>query len=147
MLLGKYFKKLNCQKLSVGTCYKNCRLTMTLPNNDNSLSVQRWTWASTIERMKFVSSNMLEATQNIGSLVAHLVKETACQCRRRGFNPWIGKFPWRRKWQPTPVFLPRKLHGQRSLAGYSPWGCKESDTTEHSCTHTHKDDQRLPTTL
>ena len=112
-------------------------LTMTLPNNDNSLSVQRWTWASTIERMKFVSSNMLEATQNIGSLVAHLVKETACQRRRRGFNPWIGKFPWRRKWQPTPVFLPRKLHGQRSLAGYSPWGHKESDTTEYTHTHTH----------
>ena len=112
-------------------------LTMTLPNNDNSLSVQRWTWASTIERMKFVSSNMLEATQNIGSLVAHLVKETACQCRRRGFNPWIGKFPWRRKWQPTPVFLPKKFHGQRSLAGYSPWGRKESDTTEYTHTHTH----------
>ena len=43
--------------------------------------------------------------------------------------------PWNRKWQPTPVFLPGKFHGQRSLAGYSPWGCKESDTTEHS-THT-----------
>ena len=40
------------------------------------------------------------------------------------------KFPWRRKWQPTPVFLPGKSYGQRSLVGYSPWGCKESDTTE-----------------
>ena len=40
------------------------------------------------------------------------------------------KDPWRRKWQPTPVFLPGEFHGQRSLAGYSPWGCKESDTTE-----------------
>ena len=38
--------------------------------------------------------------------------------------------PWRRKWQPTPVFLPGVVHGQRSLVGYSPWGCKESDTTE-----------------
>ena len=38
--------------------------------------------------------------------------------------------PWRRKWQPTPVFLPRKFHGQRSLVGYSPWGHKESDTTD-----------------
>ena len=47
-------------------------------------------------------------------------KEPACQCRRhkrRGFNPWVGKIPWRRKWQPTPVFLPGKSHGQRSLAG------------------------------
>ena len=43
---------------------------------------------------------------------------------------------WRRKWQPTPVFLPRELHGERSLAGYSPWGCKESDMTEQ-LTHTH----------
>ena len=51
-------------------------------------------------------------------------KESACQCRRCGFNPWVGKMPWRRKWLPTPVFLPEKSHGQRSLAGYSPWGCK-----------------------
>ena len=41
---------------------------------------------------------------------------------RRGFNPWVRKIPWRRKWHPTPVFLPRKPHGQRSLAGYSSWG-------------------------
>ena len=47
-----------------------------------------------------------------------------------GFNPWVGKIPWRRKWEPTPVFLPGEFHGQRSLVGYSPWGCKESDTTE-----------------
>ena len=60
-------------------------------------------------------------------------KEPACQCRRQkrhGFDPWVGKIPWRRAWQPTPVFLPGESHGQRSLAGYSPQGCKESDTTE-----------------
>jgi len=50
------------------------------------------------------------------------------QCRRPGFDSWLGKIPWRRAWQPTPVFLPG--HGQRSLVGYSPWGCKESDTIE-----------------
>ena len=44
--------------------------------------------------------------------------------------PGLGRFPWRRKWQPTPVFLPGELHGQKSLAGYSPWGRKELDTTE-----------------
>ena len=43
------------------------------------------------------------------------------------------KIPWRRKWQPTPVFLPQKSHGQRSLVGYSRWGHKESDMTEHTC--------------
>ena len=57
--------------------------------------------------------------------------------RRPGFDPWVGKIPWRRKWQPTPVLLPGESHGRRSLVGYSPWGCKESDTTErlHSLTH------------
>ena len=61
-------------------------------------------------------------------------KESACQCRRPGFDPWAGKIPWKRKWHSTPVFLPGELHGQRNLVGYSPWGRKESDMTEH----THK---------
>ena len=46
------------------------------------------------------------------------------------FNPWVGKIPWRRKWQPTLVLMPGKFHGWRSLVGYSPWGHKESDTTK-----------------
>ena len=45
--------------------------------------------------------------------------------RRCRFDPWVGKIPWRRKWQPNPVFFPVKSYGQRSLAGYSPWGCKK----------------------
>ena len=57
-------------------------------------------------------------------------KESACQCRRHEFNPWVGKMPWSRKWQPTPVFLPGKSHGQRSLVDYSPPGHGESDTTK-----------------
>ena len=65
-------------------------------------------------------------------------KESAC--KRLGFDPWVGKIPWRRAWQPTPVFLPGESHGQRSLAGwgggYSPWGHKESDMTEHAHIHT-----------
>ena len=52
------------------------------------------------------------------------------QWGRPGFDPWVGKIPWRRKWQPTPVFLPGESHGRRSLVGYSPWGRKESDTTD-----------------
>ena len=47
-----------------------------------------------------------------------------------GFDSWVGKIPWSRKWVPTPVFLPEESHGQRSLVGYSPWGPKESDMTE-----------------
>ena len=56
-------------------------------------------------------------------------KESACQCRTHGFEPWVWKIFWRKKWQPTPVFLYGKSQGQRSLAGYSPWGRKESDMT------------------
>ena len=56
-------------------------------------------------------------------------KESTCQCRRCGFDPRVGKVPWRRKWQSTPIFLPGKSHGQRSLAGYSPWDHEESDMT------------------
>ena len=59
-------------------------------------------------------------------------KQSACQCRRRECDPWVRKIPWRRQWQPTSVFLPKKSRGQRSLAGYSLLGRKESDMTEHS---------------
>ena len=62
-------------------------------------------------------------------------KESACQCRRHGFDPWVRKIPWRREWLPTPVSLPGESHGQRSLAGYSP-GVAESDKTERLSTHT-----------
>ena len=60
-------------------------------------------------------------------------KDPACQCRRhkrRRFGPWVRKIPWRKAWQPTPVFLLGKSYGQRSVAGYSPQHCKKSDTAE-----------------
>ena len=57
-------------------------------------------------------------------------KGSACQGRRLRFDPWVRKIPRRRKWQPTPLFLLGEFHGQRSLAGYSPWGHNESDMTE-----------------
>ena len=69
-------------------------------------------------------------------------KESACNpedgfgSRRPMFDLWGGKIPWRRAWQPTPVFSPGASHGQRSLAGYSPWGRKESDTAE-ATEHAH----------
>ena len=50
--------------------------------------------------------------------------------RRQSFDPWVGKIHWRREWLPTPVLLPEEFHEQRSLVGYSLWGCKELDTTE-----------------
>ena len=74
--------------------------------------------------------------------VAQLIKNppTNTGDKRRRFDPWAGKIPWRRKWQPTLVSLPGKSHEQRSLTGYSPQGCRESDTTgarAHTHTHTH----------
>ena len=67
----------------------------------------------------------------------HSGKEPTCLCgryKRLRFNLWVWKIPWRQNWQPTPVFLPGKLHGQRSLVGYHPWGLKRvrlNCMTEH----------------
>ena len=62
----------------------------------------------------------------------HLYAFICCVLRykRSGFSPWVGKIPWRRAWQPTPLFLPGESHGQRSLVGYGPQGHTELDTTE-----------------
>ena len=59
--------------------------------------------------------------------------KTTCRYRRLKrlmFDPWVGEIPWTRKWQLVPLILPGKSHGQRSLAGYSPWGCRELDATK-----------------
>ena len=66
--------------------------------------------------------------QRCSSLVTQMV--ICLQCGTSGFSLWVGKIVWRREWQPTPVFSPGESHGQRSLAGYSPWGRKELDMTE-----------------
>ena len=64
------------------------------------------------------------------SQMAQVVKNPPTNADVRGFNPWVGEIPWRRKWELTLVFLPGESHGQRSLVGYGPYGCKESDRTE-----------------
>ena len=76
-----------------------------------------------------------------GIVLPWWLRQKIClQCRRPRFDPWVRKIPWRREWLPTPVFLPGELHGQRSLAVYSPWGRKESDMTER-LTLSHSDIQ------
>ena len=73
-------------------------------------------------------------------------KKPTCQYRRhrRGrFDPWVGKIPWRRKWQLTPIFLPGESHGQKSLAGCSPWDCIELDTTEVSKQQQQQQQQQM----
>ena len=81
-----------------------------------------------------VGSPVIEFIEFVkGSWEIYPGKESLCQfrrCKRRGFDPWVGKISWSRKWQPTVVFLPVKFHGQRNLVGYSPRGCKESDMTD-----------------
>ena len=74
-----------------------------------------------------------------------LVKGSTYQCRghrRHRFNPWVGKIPWKRKRQPTPVLLPGEFHGQRRMVGYSPGGLQKNQTHLKglsTCTHTHTD--------
>ena len=69
-------------------------------------------------------------TKLVNSNIPHICNLIITICRTPEFDFWVRKIPCGREWQPTPVFLLENLHGQRSLAGYSPWGHRESDTTE-----------------
>ena len=71
---------------------------------------------------------------NIDRLPQWLSGKECRRCRKHRFNPWVRKTLWRRKWQPTPIFLPEKSHGQRGLVGYSTKGHKEADVTEQQST-------------
>ena len=76
----------------------------------------------------------------------HSGKESACQCRRckkRVFDPWDKKISWRKKWQPTPLCLPGKSHGQRILVGYSPWDYKGTQPSTHTHQYRHTCDVTL----
>ena len=80
----------------------------------------------------FISQYLTSTTCILGLPCSSDDEESACNggdARDNGFDLWVRKFPWRRKWQPSPVFLPGESCGQRSLEGYSPWGHQESDTT------------------
>ena len=91
---------------------------------NNSPVAHRWKDRCGIQTAIFSSSSAIKWA----SLVAQMVKNLS-PMQETGFDPYIGKIPWRKKWQPTPVFLPGKAQGWRSLAGYSPRGHKESDMT------------------
>ena len=82
---------------------------------------------------------LLVEITHLGFPSCAVVKNMPANAGDAGSIPGSGKMPWKRKWQLTPVFLPEESHGQRSLAGYRTWGCKESDTTDRLslCTHTH----------
>ena len=100
-------------------------------------SIRSLFWESTnpTSRWLFKSLSILIGNERLPRLYSD--KNSACQYRRhkrRGFDSWVGKIPWKRKWHSTPA-LPGESRGQRSLTCYSPWGHKESDTTEHTRTH------------
>ena len=82
-----------------------------------------WSRKAQKQNLSFLSYKMVTSHSNNNSNNYH---PTSCY----SFNPWVGKIPWRRKWQSSPVFLPGEFHGQRSLVGYSPWGRKESNRGE-----------------
>ena len=83
------------------------------------------------EVIKLPQGEDLEEYLHVGVVYLTLDgKESACKAGDLGSIPGLGRFPWRREWQPTPVFLSGEFQGQRSLADYSPWGHRESDTTE-----------------
>ena len=92
--------------------------------------MDRGAWRATFHRVAKSWTRLKWLSMHTRGFPAGTVgKESTCQCRRQkrqGFDSWVGKIPWRRKWQSTPVFLPGKFSGQRNLMGYSPWGRKES---------------------
>ena len=105
----------------------------------SSILGQRISWTEEPGRLESIGSHRVRHDWSNMYAYAHTTweglprwlsgKESTRQCKRRRFNPWVGKVSWRRKWLPTPVLLPRKSHGRRSLASYSPWGDTELSTT------------------
>ena len=98
----------------------------------NSYFIYFYSWSCTLKN-KFLSSIFSVAINQTLLNINLKVWEFTCQCKRHKklrFNPWVRKIPWRRAWQPIPVFLPGKSHGHRSLVSCAPEGHKESNTTE-----------------
>ena len=117
--LGKYMHIASC--LSIPCLF----LPNRTPNVFEYLCFSHGSW-----RTVPYPSTRRTSCFNLCSLREYLVligKESACQCRRCGFNPWVRTIPWKRKQQPIPVLLPGDSHEQMSLAGYSPWCHKELD--------------------
>ena len=77
----------------------------------------------------FIFKVIIDMHVSISIFLAQMVKNLLAMQESK-FSPWLEKMAWRREWQHIPLFLPGKSHGQRSLVGYSPWGCKESDIAE-----------------
>ena len=124
-LLATPWTAANQAPWSMGFSRQECWNGLPLLGRVKNIWEKKSSWSSKTRNLNFsVAGNYLYSI----CIVLNIVP---------GFNPWVRKILWRRKWQPTPVLLPGKFHGQRSLVGYSPWGCKELDKT-----FTFKDDLR-----
>ena len=136
---------------------RSCRRDLIVREKENRLSISEILGPLPVERCSIQtlgeasgSSRESASSSHPGCILSTAIgrwpglprwrKESPCQCMRcRGhdFDPWVRKIPWKRKWQPAPVFLPGKFHGERSLVGYGPRGHKEPDTTECPSMNTH----------
>ena len=105
--------------------------------NPHAQLVLMFNGAATMEKSLALPQKVKQSYHIMQASKVVLVVKNSCLFRRHRLNPRVGKIPWRRTWQPTPVFLLGESHGQRCLVGYSPWGCKESDTTEQLSMHVH----------
>ena len=94
------------------------------------IPMDRGAWRAAVHRVAKSQTRLEQLSTHTGFPGGSAIKNLVCQVGDSGSIPKVGKIPWRRKWQPTPVFLPGKSHGQRSLVGYGPWGRKESAMTE-----------------
>ena len=102
---------------------------------DLCFCVHEWHWSSVFFFYNVFYSGF-DVWLHRASLVVQIIS-ICLQCRKLRFDPWVGKIPWRRKWQPTPVFFPGESHGQRSLEGYSPWGHKGQTWLKRLSMHTY----------
>ena len=111
--------------------HSSCRFQSTIKCKEwtsKEEKLQLWHLTNSQPETKFTNKTLLGGCNHFENWTVGLPwwlsgEEPACQHRRCRFNPWVRKIPWRRKWQPSAVFLPRKSHRQRSLVGYHPWGC------------------------
>ena len=124
-LWGQHDLDITAKDITMKENYENIWKNLQMNNQKTRWNKQKKTLTSWIQNhSKSVMSHDKGLPRQLSG------KESACQCKRHRFNPWVGKIPWRRIWQPTAVFCCGEFHGQRSLVGYSPWDHKESDMTE-----------------
>ena len=132
---------LTCQHLWVSLSISGAFLIAQLVKN---LPAMRETWVRSLSWEDPLEKGRATHSSILAWRIPWTIQSDMTECLSLHFtslhftiNPWVGKIPWSRKWQPTPVFLPGKLHGKRSLEGQHPWSCKESDTSKPLNTHIH----------